>query len=186
MPIDGLLTRWNDDRGFGFITPAVGGQEIFIHISAFPKDGRRPKVGELLAFEIEIDAKGKKRAKSVTRPVRAGAVRAAQREYAPPRRKRGLLGYLVPLVIMVGIAVYGSGQYSRIRDVRPFVENPTPGRIESPDAATKTDTAFRCDGRQYCSQMTSCAEATFFLRNCPGTKMDGDRDGIPCEEQFCR
>ena len=27
--------------------------------------------------------------------------------------------------------------------------------------------AFKCDGRTYCSQMTPCAEATFFIRNCP-------------------
>ena len=44
----------------------------------------------------------------------------------------------------------------------------------------------RCDGRTYCSQMTSCAEATYFLRNCPDTKMDGNNDGIPCERQWCR
>ncbi|WP_323054400.1 excalibur calcium-binding domain-containing protein [Microbulbifer thermotolerans] len=41
--------------------------------------------------------------------------------------------------------------------------------------------AFKCDGRQYCSQMTSREEAVFFTRNCPNTKMDGDGDGIPCE-----
>lgn len=40
---------------------------------------------------------------------------------------------------------------------------------------------FKCDGRQYCSQMNSRAEAEFFTANCPNTKMDGDRDGIPCE-----
>ncbi|MFB0935617.1 MAG: excalibur calcium-binding domain-containing protein [Propionivibrio sp.] len=45
---------------------------------------------------------------------------------------------------------------------------------------------FRCDGRTYCSQMTSCQEATFFLQNCPGVKMDGDNDGIPCEKQWCK
>jgi hypothetical protein len=44
---------------------------------------------------------------------------------------------------------------------------------------------FSCDGRVYCSQMTSCKEAKFFLAHCPGTKMDGDGDGIPCEKQFC-
>ena len=44
---------------------------------------------------------------------------------------------------------------------------------------------YRCDGRTYCSQMTSCEEATWFLRNCPGTKMDGDSDGVPCEKQWC-
>jgi len=45
---------------------------------------------------------------------------------------------------------------------------------------------FECDGRRYCSQMTSCKEATFFINNCPNTRMDGDRDGIPCEGHWCR
>ncbi|WP_095054962.1 excalibur calcium-binding domain-containing protein [Pseudomonas sp. Irchel s3b2] len=45
---------------------------------------------------------------------------------------------------------------------------------------------FKCDGRKYCSQMTSCAEAKNFLQNCPGMKMDGDNDAIPCESQWCR
>jgi len=44
---------------------------------------------------------------------------------------------------------------------------------------------FRCDGRQYCRQMTSCAEARYFLEHCPGVKMDGEKDGIPCEDQWC-
>jgi micrococcal nuclease len=44
---------------------------------------------------------------------------------------------------------------------------------------------YKCDGRTYCSQMTSCQEATFFLKNCPGTKMDGNNDGVPCEKQWC-
>jgi hypothetical protein len=44
---------------------------------------------------------------------------------------------------------------------------------------------YKCDGRTYCSQMNSCEEATFFINNCPDTKMDGDNDGIPCESQWC-
>jgi len=44
---------------------------------------------------------------------------------------------------------------------------------------------YRCDGRQYCSQMTSCDEATYFIQHCPDTKMDGDGDGVPCESQWC-
>ncbi len=54
--------------------------------------------------------------------------------------------------------------------------------------ATRSEPAtagFRCDGRQHCSQMKSCAEAKFFLAHCPDVKMDGDRDGVPCEEQWC-
>lgn len=45
--------------------------------------------------------------------------------------------------------------------------------------------SFHCDGRTYCSQMTSCAEAKSFLALCPGVKMDGDGNGIPCERQWC-
>src|ERR1044072_1160006 len=48
-----------------------------------------------------------------------------------------------------------------------------------------TTAQYRCDGRTRCSQMTSCDEAKFFLRTCPGTQMDGDSDGIPCEQQLC-
>ena len=47
------------------------------------------------------------------------------------------------------------------------------------------DAGLRCDGRQHCSQMRSCSEAKYFLANCPGVKMDGDRNGIPCEQQWC-
>ena len=48
----------------------------------------------------------------------------------------------------------------------------------TPKNSTNT---FKCDGREYCSQMHSRAEAEYFIRNCPNTKMDGDHDGIPCE-----
>ena len=59
----------------------------------------------------------------------------------------------------------------------------------APESSVVTPVAeqkFRCDGRTHCSQMTSCEEAQFFLDNCPGTAMDGDSDGIPCEKQWCR
>ncbi len=51
---------------------------------------------------------------------------------------------------------------------------------KAPRYAAK-DSAFRCDGRQYCSQMKSRAEAEFFVQHCPDVKMDGDNDGVPCE-----
>jgi hypothetical protein len=62
---------------------------------------------------------------------------------------------------------------------------PTPNSRVSPTPKKTPTPQFRCDGRTHCSQMTSCEEATFFLRNCPGVKMDGDMDGIPCEQQWC-
>jgi micrococcal nuclease len=56
----------------------------------------------------------------------------------------------------------------------------------APVTVAATATAYRCDGRTYCNQMTSCAEATWFLKNCPGVKMDGNNDGVPCERQWCK
>lgn len=58
----------------------------------------------------------------------------------------------------------------------------TVAQVEKPTG----DSKFKCDGREYCSQMTSCEEARYFVKNCPNTKMDGDHDGIPCEGQWCK
>ncbi len=63
----------------------------------------------------------------------------------------------------------------------PTAMRPDPLAANPPEATA----AYRCDGRTRCSQMTSCAEATWFLQHCPNTEMDGNRDGIPCESQWC-
>lgn len=56
---------------------------------------------------------------------------------------------------------------------------------QQPTRQPQKNTGFKCDGRKYCSQMTSCAEATFFYDHCPDVKMSGDGDNIPCEKQWC-
>jgi uncharacterized membrane protein YsdA (DUF1294 family)/cold shock CspA family protein len=67
MRIDGTLKSWNDERGFGFIDPTQGGQEIFVHIRAFQVRTERPQIGQRLTFEVEVGPDGKKRAKLVQR-----------------------------------------------------------------------------------------------------------------------
>lgn len=64
----------------------------------------------------------------------------------------------------------------------PTLPQATRAVASMPPAAISS---YRCDGRKHCSQMSSCAEAKFFLSYCPGVKMDGDNDGIPCEDQWC-
>ena len=61
---------------------------------------------------------------------------------------------------------------------------PTGAKEQVAPLPTPTAT-YRCDGRTHCSQMSSCSEAKYFLANCPGVKMDGDKNGIPCEQQWC-
>ena len=77
MRIEGTIKTWNDDRGFGFIAPTYGGQEIFVHIKAFRARSVRPQVGQVVTFEVELNHEGKKRAISVEpmRIARAAPVR---------------------------------------------------------------------------------------------------------------
>lgn len=65
MRRSGTLKSWNDERGFGFIKPAEGGKDIFVHIKAFPPGTGRPMIGQVLTFDIERGPNGKKRAHSV-------------------------------------------------------------------------------------------------------------------------
>lgn len=42
-----------------------------------------------------------------------------------------------------------------------------------------------CGSKRYCREMSSCAEAKFYLNECGLTRLDGDEDGVPCES-ICR
>ncbi|MCB2039416.1 MAG: cold shock domain-containing protein, partial [Rhodoferax sp.] len=42
MRFEGVVKTWNEERAFGFITPAQGGQDVFVHITAFPPRSGRP------------------------------------------------------------------------------------------------------------------------------------------------
>ena len=87
------------------------------------------------------------------------------------------------LVLVLLIAVAAWYGYSHVQR-RHVVELADDAPINLAPAASAS--LFKCDGRTYCSQMTSCAEATYFLQHCPGTKMDGNHDGVPCEQQWCK
>jgi len=65
MRFEGTLKSWDDERGFGFIEPRQGGQDLFVHVKAFPSGTGRPTVGLPLSYEVEVGPNGKKRAKAV-------------------------------------------------------------------------------------------------------------------------
>ena len=181
MRIHGTLTKWNDDRGFGFITPAKGPPDLFVHVSSFPREGGRPQLNELISFEVEAAPDGRQRAVRVMRPAQRPARPTATRDYSRPRtytRTRRRTGSIMLLVI-VSVGVFAWSQFQQ-KEV-PFSQ-----ALEQSVEQTQPAQNFSCDGRTMCPQMTSCAEATYFIRSCPGTKMDGDGDGVPCEDQWCQ
>ncbi|HEY4083924.1 MAG TPA: cold shock domain-containing protein [Burkholderiaceae bacterium] len=198
MRYSGILRSWNDERGFGFIAPEQGGREIFVHISALPRDGTKPVVGEKLSFEFAKGDDGKLRAVKVHRealgpPERRRPEQPVERfsRTPPMRRSRSRVGRLAGVVLAVTVVGYLYNRFGPHAPPPPQVAElvmPSAARtstmpLATPDAAPIP--TFQCDGRQYCSQMHSCKEAKFFLKNCPGTRMDGDHDGVPCEQQWC-
>lgn len=84
MRFTGTLKTWNDERGFGFLAPAQGGQEIFVHIKAFPSGSGRPCVGQILTFEVTTGSDGKKKAREVQYPVRGKPVPKPRTESPAP------------------------------------------------------------------------------------------------------
>ncbi len=170
MRFEGRLAQWNDGRGFGFIEPTQDGERVFVHVSAFAPADRsadcRPRIGDRLSFEVAQDGQGRKQARHVV-------------------DASGGFGRWVGVLLLVAAVGWKGTQWWAAHGWRQSPAS-TPLFSENDPAAVPVPAgAFRCDGRTLCSQMTSCAEATFFLRNCPNTRMDGNRDGVPCEQQWC-
>ncbi len=173
------VVKTKTDRGFGFITANQSDSEMFVHISAFPKNGQRPCLGELVTFEVDVDKEGKKRAINVFR-----TADARERKTYPSTNPNSPSRFrlFIVLLLLVSLGVYGYAQFSR----RMTINNPTAtGHLSDSLVTTPPQISALCDGRTHCSQMTSCKEAKFFLANCPGTQMDGNHDGTPCEQQWC-
>ena len=92
----------------------------------------------------------------------------------------------LPYLLAAGLVVFGWKKYHE-RVAQLADEGAGDASATLPVGRQGVVTADRrCDGRVYCSQMTSCEEATWFLQHCPGVKMDGNNDGIPCEKQWCK
>ena len=62
MRLQGTLTTWNDEKGFGFIAPNDGSQDVFLHIRALPPGQPRPVGGEIVSYELTFDEEKRPRA----------------------------------------------------------------------------------------------------------------------------
>ena len=61
----GKIKMYNEHKGFGFIRPDDGSNDVFFHVSSL-RDGDKITQGEAVKFEIGVDPKsGKTKAVSV-------------------------------------------------------------------------------------------------------------------------
>jgi len=198
----GRLVRWFDNKGFGFIKPENGKNDVFIHISALKNMSRHPIVGDVIRYQISFDANGKTRAVNANiegvlsvnenpaswsliplvnntdnnhaTPKKVNYSRKVAHRANRPQKSSNLLSVL----FLIALAIFIYSQVSKEKVIGKNVESALP-------EIKQIGQQYQCQGKIWCSQMTSCEEATFYLRNCPGTKMDGDNDGVPCESQWC-
>lgn len=92
--------------------------------------------------------------------------------------------FLILAFAAMALAGYHKYQARAAVDASPVAAAPVASTLDAAPA-TAASSPFKCDGRTHCSQMTSCAEATYFIQHCPNTAMDGNNDGVPCERQWC-
>jgi len=60
MAQSGTVKFFNQDKGFGFITPDDGGKDVFVHISAVQSSGLTGlQDGQKISFDTEPDKRGK-------------------------------------------------------------------------------------------------------------------------------
>lgn len=192
----GKLKDWNPVTGSGFIQQDKAGPDIRISSSGFRKKPEKLQDGDSIFFQIEVDSQDKPKAVS--------AYRAGQHFAPVPELKKPTLSSLPFQRLLSGLVSLSILAWLGYQSVHLFsAQASTPAVTEFVDTEDQqNDTAlledpvwppiqaqqslqFECEGKQHCSEMSSCEEAEFYLEQCPNVLIDGDRDGIPCERTHC-
>ena len=192
----GLLKTWKTDKGFGFIKSDTLEHDTFIHISALKHMSRKPKVGDTIYFEVATQPDGKTKAINCRIEGVAELKAPYQKHNQQPYRvaksnfASSFLGKVASIGLIAALCLYAFNKYNTHSSSQtPIITNADLATFDEQYLKVvipkivipKSTQNFTCDGRQYCTQMSSRAEAVFFINNCPDTKMDGDGDGKPCE-----
>ena len=64
----GKITHWNEEKGYGFITPSSRASRVFVHIRAFKKRHPPPELNQVVQYSLSKDKQGRPCAAKVTRP----------------------------------------------------------------------------------------------------------------------
>ena len=148
---------------------------------------RKPIIGDIIFYEIHSDNNGKQRAvnsringiETVHKKIRTKNRHVISK--TSKKSKTSSLIFSVLIIVFLGSYVFSFLSKPKVYDEDTFHDEST--RYVEVDTYAEE---YTCSGKTYCSEMNSCEEATFYLRNCPGTKIDGNHDGVPCESQWCQ
>ena len=148
--------------------------------------GQGAKADQPMSFKVAL-GKGAGKASGAA----AGSRSAQRHEHA---RSSSALVTAALLIIAASAAIFyatlrSDGEHAALETVAAYSAPAPHVHKRDPVAAARfaRPTAPSCDGRLRCSQMNSCAEAKYFLANCPAAaaEMDSNLNGIPCDTQWC-
>ena len=102
MRYQGKISTWKDDKGFGFITPNGGGNQVFAHIKSFTNRQRRPVGNEIVTYELLTDTNGRSKAENV-----AFVGERVQQHSSFEHGKLSMMFSAIFLIFVAGAAFFG-------------------------------------------------------------------------------
>lgn len=103
----GKICDWKDDKGFGFIVSENQSNKIFFHISDIETKQKRPKVNDLVDFDLIRDDQQRLKAKHITIN---GLLFAKNKSNVEPVKKN-ILDYIAIIVLLLSIIAGGFAFY---------------------------------------------------------------------------
>ena len=97
---------------------------------------------------------------------------------------------IIWILVLAALGWYAWGKYQDHERAQREAE--LADRVVKKKAAPAANAAepgvsfFTCDGRTACKQMTSCEEAKYFVRTCPGFSAGVFGEEASCEKQWCK
>ncbi|MBA4503481.1 cold shock and DUF1294 domain-containing protein [Marinobacterium marinum] len=98
MAMKGRIKKWNADKGFGFIQPLEGGDDLFFHVSAMRDRSLLPQINQLVTFEPGTDKDNRPRAESV---VLAGT--SVRRQHKTQHSSSHVIVPVLALFVVLGV-----------------------------------------------------------------------------------
>ena len=95
---------------------------------------------------------------------------------------------IILIVVLAALGWYGYGKYVEHAKADRAAARATAKGLpaSSSGAGDQGVNFFTCDGRNTCIQMTSCEEAKYFIKNCPGMSQEASGESSSCEQQWCK
>ncbi|WP_372807321.1 DUF1294 domain-containing protein [Pontiella sp.] len=98
LQVQGKITKWDDEKGFGFITPRSGGAGVFVHINAFRHGARkRPQPGNIVYYSLSTDKQG--------RICAANVKLQGKHQYSPKRSGKKMAAFVFVALFFATLAL---------------------------------------------------------------------------------